>query len=205
AAAMPARSLSVKDNASMSAGAWRRSMGSTRSSSVADDVARRCILPRQCRRYLGAADALLADHHEAPAALLLWAPGAVVVVIDARADGLDQKPHGLAGDRHETLYPQHLLGLGYGGDSGSQLGRVRRLGHVHDEGVELVVVVVFLVVVMGAAVVDVVLDAEPEAHNDLGIDLAVADRDHSHGRAQMLRNHPLGAGAAFLVDQVAFR
>ena len=43
AAAMPARSLSVKDSATMSAGVWRRSTGSARSSSEAEVVVRMCM------------------------------------------------------------------------------------------------------------------------------------------------------------------
>src|SRR5918994_777859 len=107
AAARAARSLSVKDSATMSAGVCRRSTGSTRSSSEADVVVRMCMAELLSPQNLLDGDAvqpLQPDHHQPRAAVVVGGPGAVIIVVDARADGLDQEPHRLAADIDEAFY-----------------------------------------------------------------------------------------------------
>ena len=114
-----------------------------------------------------------------------------------------QQAHRLAGDRHEALHAEHVVGVGDRGDTRRQGGGVGDLGQRHDEAVEIVVVVLFLGVVAGAAVLDVVLGADAEAEQRGGIDLAVGhgdDLDRPRQRARDAGDRPFDAGG---VEQVA--
>src|SRR5918995_2692006 len=74
AAAKPARSLSVKDNATISAGVCRRSTGSTRSSSEADVVVRMCMAELLSRQNLLDGDAVQPfkpDYHQPRATVVI--------------------------------------------------------------------------------------------------------------------------------------
>src|SRR4051812_31487990 len=149
ATARPARSLSVKDRAKISAGVCRRSTGSARSSSEAELVVSMCISPLGRLASAGeysldrrAVQPLEADDDEPRAAVVLGGPGAVIVMVDARADGLQQKPHRLAADFDETFDAQHVFLFGGGGDTLCQLVRIGDRRDVDDEGVEIVMLVV---------------------------------------------------------------
>ena len=94
-------------------------------------------------------------------------------MVDARTDGLDQEPHRLAADFDETLYAQHVLLLGGGGDAPGEIVGIADRRDVDDEGIEVVMLVVEFIVVMRLAVLDVVLDGEAEAEQQRCVDLAV--------------------------------
>ncbi len=55
--------------------------------------------------------------------------------------------------------------------------RIADLANLHDEALEIVVVVIELIVVMGLAVLDVVLGADAESEQRGGIDLALRHHD----------------------------
>ncbi len=107
-----------------------------------------------------AVEALQSDHHEMALSRFRRAPGPVVIMADARADRLHQKPHRLAGDRDKTLHPQHVMRLRNAGDARRDRRGIVDLRQRHDEAVEIVVVVIELVVVMRPAVLDIVLGAD---------------------------------------------
>ena len=51
----------------------------------------------------------MADHHETARARLVRPPGAVEVMLEARADALHQQAHRLAGDFDEAFYAQDIV------------------------------------------------------------------------------------------------
>jgi len=75
--------------------------------------------------------------------------------------------------------------------------------HDFDEAGEIVVVVRFLAVVMGAAVLDVVLGGEAEAEQRGRIDLSVRHRDDLDGARQRRRDGGDRLGEAAVPDEVA--
>src|SRR5690606_11428983 len=109
AAAIPARSLSVKLATTMSAAPWPRSTGWAISSSVAEEVARMCMSGLESGLYGRAVDALFADDHKTARARLADTPGAIEIVVHARAHGLDKQTHRPALDREETLHAQDVV------------------------------------------------------------------------------------------------
>ena len=88
------------------------------------------------------------------------------------AHGLHQKAHGLARDGDMALDAQHVLLGGQTGDAGGQIGRVGDLGQVDDDGVEILMLVVFGAVVMAGAGVQVVLGGLAQAQDQARIDRA---------------------------------
>jgi len=116
--------------------------------------------PRERFRHGVAIEPLEADDHEAALARLGRTPGPVVIVADARSHRLDQEAHRLAGNGRKTLHPQYIMGLGEAGDALGDEAGIADLAKLHDEALEIVVVVLCLVVVMGLAVLDVVLAAD---------------------------------------------
>ena len=134
AAASPARSLSVKDSATISAGVWPRSTGSARSSSDAEVVARRCI--GQPARIVSMAPRSMPLRPITTSRLRRSSrggPGAVVIMVDARADGLQQQPHRLAADLDEAFHAQHVFLLGRRLHAPRQLGRIADRRDLDDE------------------------------------------------------------------------
>ncbi len=88
----------------------------------------------------------------------------------------------------------------------TRIGERRRLGDLgerHDEAVEIVVVVLQLGIVAGAAVRDVVLGADAEAEQRRRVDLAVGHGDDLHRARQGARDRRGGALEAGGVEKVA--
>ena len=117
AAARPARSLSANDSTATSPGVWPRSTGSTMLVEArAEVVARRCIASARVSQQRASTPArsspLRPMTTRRPWRASRGRPGAVVLVADARADRLHQKPHRLAGDGGETLHAQHVVAFG---------------------------------------------------------------------------------------------
>ena len=73
----------------------------------------------------------------------------------------------------------------------------------HDEGIEIVVVVLLFGVVAGAAVGDIVLGADAKPEQQLLIDLAVGDGDHLDAARQRLGDRRLRPGEAGGIDEIA--
>ena len=121
----------------------------------------------------------------------------------ARSDRLDQQPQRLAGDGGKAFDAQHVEFLRQRGDARGERGRIGDFAERHDEGIEIVVIVLFLGVVPGAAVVDVVFGADAKPEQQRLIDLAVGDGDHLHAARQHAgdrRQRLVDAGG---VDQIA--
>ena len=96
---------------------------------------------------------------------------------DARPDGLDQQAQRFIRHRGEALDAQHVEFFRQRGDARGERGRIGNFLQRHHEEFEVFVVVLFLVVVMGTAIGDVVLGADAETEQKLLIDLAVGGGD----------------------------
>ena len=154
-------------------------------------------------RYRAAIEALAADHHQGAGARFAGAPGPIVLMGDARPDGLHQEAHRLAGHGREALHAQHVELLRQRADPRRQRARVRDLGQRHHEAVEVVVVVGPFLVVPGAAVLDIVLAAERQPQQGGGIDPSAARHDDLDGAWQHARDGghgPVGGGG---IEQIA--
>ena len=91
------------------------------------------------------------------------------------------------------------------GDAPSDSGGIGNLGQLHDEAVEIVVVMIELVIMMGAAVIDVVLDGKPEPKQDRRVDLSERRRHNLHRTRKMPADEGNGAFGSGVVEQIALR
>ena len=103
----------------------------------------------------------------------------------------------------EALETQDVSRLGGLRDAPRKFLGIGNRRKLDDEAVEIVVLVVELIVMMGLAVLDVVLDGKPHAEHDAGIDVAVGARHDLHRARQMPAHRRAGAVACRVVEQVA--
>jgi hypothetical protein len=144
-----------------------------------------------------------ADHHQPPFARFVRDPGLVVLMRDARPDGLNLQAQRLVRDRREAFDTQHVELLRQCGDARGERGRVGNFLQRHHEGIEVFVVMLFLVVVVRAAIGDVVLGADTEPEQKRLVDLAVGGGDHLDAARQRIGNRGLRLGETGLVDEIA--
>ena len=136
--------------------------------------ASRCIAqPRKTRATASAVEPLQPDDYQPALALLRGTPRPVVVVRHPRPDRLQQQSHGLARNRDKTFDPQDVVHFGGGAYARCQFAGIGDLGHRHNEAGEIVVVMLELRIMPGAAVFDIVLGTHAEPEQCGGIDLAV--------------------------------
>jgi hypothetical protein len=103
----------------------------------------------------------------------------------AGTDSLHKQPHRLAVNVCETFYPQHvrqLTGSRHAGDKTVGISCCRQL---NNETVEVIMFVIKVVIMMGAAIIDVGLGGGPEAKQDLRINAAGGGWHNFDGAGQM--------------------
>src|SRR5262245_49008669 len=191
AAARPDRSLSAKDKMTMSPGDWRRSTASTRSSMDAEVDASRCIpSPQQRSRYAVAIEPPQTDDDKLTLPLLRGSPGMIVVMADARTDGLYEQAHRLASDRDKSLHAQNARIRGRSRNASREARRIGNLRQRQDEAFKIVMIVLQLRVMARAAIGDVVFRPDAQPKQCRRINLAVGHRHNLYGARQ--RPHDRG-------------
>lgn len=151
---------------------------------------------------LFAVDALLADDDEAAAALLTGCPWPIVIMVDAAADSLHLQAHRLGGNFNETLDAKNVFRSSSFRDTGGQCFRIGHGGQIDDEAVEIVVFVVKLAIMMGAAVFDILLHRKAETNQNGGVDCAIRGDDDLRGPRQMLENMSLRLFQTGVIEEI---
>src|SRR5262249_51501780 len=113
--------------------------------------------------------------------LLRGGPGAIVMVADARTDGLYEQAHRLASDRGKSLHAQDARIRRRSRNASCEVRRIGNLRERQDEAFKIVMIVLEFCVMARAATRRCVLrsDAQPEQRRR--IDLAVGHRHNLHG------------------------
>src|SRR6516225_10141672 len=96
--------------------------------------------------------------------LLRGGPGAIVVVTDARTDGLYEQAHRLASDSGKSLHAQDARIRRRGRNASREMRRIGNLRQRQDEAFKIVMIVLEFCVLARAAIGNVVFrsDAQPE-------------------------------------------
>jgi hypothetical protein len=122
---------------------------------------------------------------------------------DARTDRLHEETHRFTRHGGEALHAQHF---GYGGHLRDTRGECRGVANFRqrdEETVELVMIVIFLVVVAGTPVLDIVFGADAEAEQRRRIDLARSRGDDLDRARQGARDRGHRFSDAGRVKQIA--
>ena len=106
----------------------------------------------------------LADHNQTGDTRLVGLPGAVEVFVKPLTDALQQQAHRFAGNCHKALDTQNAVGAD-GAFQGLQQTGFLGFGQLDGEGIELVVVVLFVPfqVMVGLARIDMQLGLAVQA------------------------------------------
>ena len=129
--------------------------------------------PRKSLRDRVAIEPLAADHDETAGARFIRLPGAVVMMLEAGADALNEQAHGLARDLHEAFHAQHLMRRRDLRQMRDQTFRIDGRREIDDEALEVVVIVIVLGVVTRGAIDEIGLDRRADAERDARIDDAL--------------------------------
>ena len=210
AAARPARSLSANDSTTMSPGGWPRSTASTISSRLVELVVSRCIAgsalfaqPGERARHRGAVEAFQPDHHEPAFARLGGGPRPVVLMLTRGPTACTMRRIGLPATAAKPLTRSTSNARPAPATRCGKRGGIGDFADRHDEGIEIVVIVLCLVVVMGAAVGDVVLGADAEPEQQRLVDLAVGGGDHFDAARQHVGDRRQRLRIPAVVDEIA--
>ena len=192
------RSLSAKDSTTMSPGGWPRSTGVddlVEGGAGGGEEMHRLSAPGA--RDAGAIEPLEADHDEVAAPRLGRRPGRSYWWVTRAPTAWTRSRIGLPATAAKPLTRRTPWRSASRCDALRQAPPGRRSpDSAHDEALEVVVVVAVLVVVTGAAVLDVVLGADAEAEQRGRIDLAAGCGDDLDGAGQHAGRSPRAPPAA---------
>ena len=134
---------------------------------------------------------MFGDHHQPRDLRLAGLPRAVELVAHPRADRLHQRAHWLAGDGNIALDPQDIEVPRHLRNSVRQRGQIGHGGQLHDDRVEIVMLVVVMPVMVRGARGQVILGRRFQTQDHGGINRAIGHLDHR----QLARSFGLDHGA----------
>lgn len=151
----------------------------------------------------GAVKALETNHHE-PRAFPVT-PGTIEVMAGPLAYGLGHQAHGLAVDADKALDAQHAVDAGCCSDTSLDVGWRRHRRYIDAEAVEIVVLVIELVVMMGAAAIDLLFSSDAEAEQHPRAHSAVRGRNDTDASRGMFLKKIADLCLLVCVDEVDAR
>src|SRR6201997_5270266 len=116
--------------------------------------------PQQRSRYAVAIEPPQTDDDKLTLPLLRGGPGAIVVMADARTDGLYEQAHRLAGDSGKSLDAQNARIRSRSRNASREARGIGNLRQRQDEAFKIVVIVLQLRVMARAAIGDVVFRSD---------------------------------------------